>query len=56
LAVATLSNGRWLKLPKAKLRVLRHYEALTSWRREFCESCGDCHEWCGAEKTSLSRP
>jgi hypothetical protein len=31
---------------------LRHYEALTSWRREFC---GECHEWCGAE-TSLSPP
>lgn len=31
---------------------LRHYEALTSWRREFC---GVCQVWCGADYPCRTR-
>lgn len=39
---ATLPTAGGSSCPKR----LRHYEALTSWRREFC---GHCHVWCGAK-------
>jgi hypothetical protein len=37
---------------RAAQKRLRHYEALTSWRREFC---GVGQVWCGVEHACLAR-